>query len=373
MKGIVMEKYADKLVVFTKEGEFVEIKNYDKSIDIGQEVQIKGREHSNHIYKRLAAIAAAVILFLIGGYGIYGYCTPYGYVNIDINPSVEISYNLFNKVLKITGLNEEGSLIIEKIDGYKFKSLDKVINKVVDSAVKGNYIKEEEENVVLLTFTEKGKEIDENRVYEVVNEHIKETKNKVQIIVLESNDEVYQLAKKDKISPGKLMLINEALEVSEDKNIEDMIGRPVKEIVNMIKENKKQEKNNQKNMTEEKTKNKKENSNKGKQKVDKEEEKLNRQNKKEDKNKENNGIIRKNTPDKSNDKINNNKGNGKEKANGNNNKNNNKEEKEKGNKDNKLEDNKNNKNNKDNKNNENNSNNKDNTKNNNGIGKKGKD
>lgn len=243
VKGIIMEVHKNKAVVLTKEGSFLEIDKGDRALEIGQEITLDNNKRlKRQIIRRFVSAAAAFILLITTGYGVYGYYTPYGYVNVDINPSVEIAYNLYNRVIGLKGLNEDGNILISKMNDYKNKSIENVINEVIDKAVEEAYVKPEEENLILITITEKKDKIDDDKIYQSVDSHIKEKVKNTQVVIMEGDTKIYKKASEDKVSPGKLMLINKAIDLNKDIKYEEVANKSVKEIMKMIKEARKDNK-----------------------------------------------------------------------------------------------------------------------------------
>ncbi|WP_069649838.1 anti-sigma factor domain-containing protein [Caloranaerobacter ferrireducens] len=241
MKGIVMEIHKDKVIVLAKDGSFLEVNRGNRTLDIGQEIMIDtNKKLRRQIIRRFVSVAAAFILLLTTGYGVYGYYTPYGYINVDINPSVEIAYNLYNRVIDLKGLNEDGNILISKIKDYRNKPIENVINEVIDTAVEEAYVKPEEENVILITITEKKDKVDDKKIYKSVDSHIKQKVKNTQVVLIEGDTKVYKKASEDKVSPGKLMLIKEAIDLNKDIKFEEVAKKPVKEIMKIIKEAKKE-------------------------------------------------------------------------------------------------------------------------------------
>ncbi|MTI68637.1 MAG: anti-sigma factor domain-containing protein [Firmicutes bacterium] len=282
MKGIVMEKNNNKVIVMTNDGEFLEL-NKSKNVQIGEEIIINNNMNKNNIMKRFIAAAAILVLVLTGTFGAYGYCTPYGYVNVDINPSVEITYNLFNRVIDIKGLNDDGNKIVEKLENYKNKPIDSIVNEIVDKAIEDKYIESENENTVLVTITEDGKKIDDNKIYSSVKKHIDETETESELFVIKNDEKSLESAKEKDLSPGRLALINKALKTNKETSFEEISKKSVKEIVSIIKESKKSEKkelkNKKKQAKNEKKKKEKEQKENKDRKADKQDKKNNKQNK----------------------------------------------------------------------------------------------
>lgn len=238
VRGIVMEKNNNGLIVMTDDGQFLKINNPTRTIEIGQEIEVKNTAvHKTEVFRRIASIAAAIILFLSGGYGIYGHYMVYGYVDVDVNPSVELSYNLYKRVIGIKSLNEDGENLLENIKDYKNMPIQVVINKVIDSAIKEEYIKANEENTVLITLTENKNGMDK-KILEEIDSHMKNSSLFADVVVIESDKKSFEDAKKVNLSPGKLKLIEKAAEGNKQINPDEIKDKSVKEIMNIIKESK---------------------------------------------------------------------------------------------------------------------------------------
>ncbi len=240
-----MEKNKNGLIIMTHDGQFLEINNYFNPVEIGQEIDVKSSfSQKAKVFRRISSIAAAIILFLSGGYGVFGYHTVYGYVDVDINPSVELSYNLYKRVIGIKGLNEDGENIITHVKDYKNKPIEVVVNKVIDSAIKENYIKENSENAVLVTIAESKSLIDDSKILEEINTRIKDSSIEAEVVFIKSDKKSYEETKNDSKSPGKAKLIEKAVEENKNINPSEIKDKSVKEIMNIIKESNKENKEN---------------------------------------------------------------------------------------------------------------------------------
>lgn len=151
MKGVLIDKGKKNGTFLTVKGEFVKGKH--KNRDIGEEFVI---ERSIIDMKKTALIMMLVIT-LVGGYIPYSvYAIPYGYAEIDINPSVELGYNEGMEVTKIKAFNSEGRDLIKNItdeDGndieLKGMILKEAVNAVIAYATDQNYNTE----TVVVTYT----------------------------------------------------------------------------------------------------------------------------------------------------------------------------------------------------------------------------
>lgn len=65
------------------------------------------------VYRYAFVITALLLLITAGGYSLYS--RPVSYISIDINPSIELGINRFEKVVSATSYNEDGQTIIEQV------------------------------------------------------------------------------------------------------------------------------------------------------------------------------------------------------------------------------------------------------------------
>lgn len=76
-----------------------------------------------------AAACACVLLLLLGGRWLY--FTPTAEISIDINPSIELSVNRFDRVLFVNGLNEDGQELSSRLD-VKFKPYAEAVEQILN-------------------------------------------------------------------------------------------------------------------------------------------------------------------------------------------------------------------------------------------------
>lgn len=81
----------------------------------GQIVLLAPRRARRRRVLRLAA-AACLVLALLGMGGAYVALTPTAYVDIDVNPSIELGVNRFGGVVSATALNDDGERVLSEAD-----------------------------------------------------------------------------------------------------------------------------------------------------------------------------------------------------------------------------------------------------------------
>lgn len=251
LKAVIVDIQGKYAVALNGMGQFIKVKCND-SLKVGCEIEVPEKPVINiNSFVKVASIAAAFVFVMGLGFGVYSYNTPYSYIDIDINPSVEITANIYNKIIKVEALNEDGSKILSDVD-YRNKSIENGVEQILQNAIEEGYIKENDENAVMLTVSSK----DENRAAEVeknlqtaVEAELKPVQADTKILVEKVTEQKRVEAKKQEISPGKLVLIEKLKEEKPDVKVEEYKNAPVKDIVKSIDEHKKIDTNQYKNQS----------------------------------------------------------------------------------------------------------------------------
>lgn len=87
---------------------------------------VKKTTRGNYRY----AIAAVCIFFLFIG-GNWFYFSPTAQISIDINPSIALGINRFDKVISVVGYNEDGRTLAEALD-IRFQNYDDAVTKLLE-------------------------------------------------------------------------------------------------------------------------------------------------------------------------------------------------------------------------------------------------
>ena len=183
--------------------------------------------------KKKIALALAACAILSSGTGVYAYVkTPVAYVSMDINPSVEVGVNAFDKVVSVEAYNDDGKKIIEGTDLRNYH-IDNAISTLVSHAISDGYIKEDGSSAIEITTS-----TDKDKIATKFEESLKEVANET----LDNNDveadietENVALARRDEarklgITPGKLNLIQKLQELDPTITVEDYKDSSVKDI-----------------------------------------------------------------------------------------------------------------------------------------------
>ena len=81
-------------------------------------------------YKVLASAFACVALLLFGGYWLY--FTPTVEISIDVNPSIELGVNRFNRIVSLESYNEDGQALLDSLD-IRFTEYSDAVTQIIES------------------------------------------------------------------------------------------------------------------------------------------------------------------------------------------------------------------------------------------------
>lgn len=254
MKAVVVEIRKDNAALLSDDGCIVRVKN--KNYQIGQEIETSLK--TNVKFKKVAIFAAAACFALFIGGVATAYYVPSTYVSLDVNPSIEFSLNIFNRVLSVNGVNDDGSEIIEEIElsNLSNKTIDEAIAMVIDQITEDGYLNGEGNGIVLTTSAKdlkRAAELAEN-LEDVATETVEENDLEAEVNAEAVGAQRVAQARELEVTPGKLNLVEKLIESAEDPESVDMnywLDQSVKDIMAQTNENKEQNKDEESNSTSE--------------------------------------------------------------------------------------------------------------------------
>lgn len=237
MKGIVVEINKKGAVILTEDGLFEAIKN--RNYEVGQDISVTETRKPISRFAAMAASAAAVLVLTTSAG--FAYYTPTDYVSIDVNPSIEYSVNLFDRILDVKAVNDDGEKILKDLDLTNQK-LEKALLETIDKLIEDGYLTDDPDGGILITTSNKkisdAEELAghlKKDIQKYLNQHENITaKVKAEAVGKERVEE----AKKLGVTPGKLNLVEKLQNSTTGAiNVDDWLSKPVKDIVKAIKEN----------------------------------------------------------------------------------------------------------------------------------------
>lgn len=149
MRGIVMEIKGSRCVILKKDGTFAEIRN--RNYAVGQEVTAS----TPSVRKALSA-AACLVVICTAAFGYHLYYTPTSYVYMDINPSVRLDLNCFERVIDVVPLNEDAEVLLSNLTIHK-GSAEECMNTIVSACQEQNYLNEHNTDIEVSVRTDSAK------------------------------------------------------------------------------------------------------------------------------------------------------------------------------------------------------------------------
>ena len=136
--GLVFKVDRKNAVLITETGEFVRVMIGEESPSIGEKFTGVVVEEK-HGYVKKFVVAAAVFIMMSFGGSAYAYYTPVSTVLVEINPSIEIKVNSFDRIIEATAKNEDGEKLLKSLELSNYK-LEQGLILVVEEAANENYI-----------------------------------------------------------------------------------------------------------------------------------------------------------------------------------------------------------------------------------------
>lgn len=242
MKGIVVEINNKDAIILAEDGLFTKVKNIN--YEIGQSIKIKeNRKIGSKLITGAASLVAAMAICTIGAFAYY---TPTDYVSLDVNPSVEYSINMFNRILDVKAVNDDGEEILSSLD-LNNMTIEAAVKETLDKLIVDGYLTDDPNGGVVIT-TSNDELGEAEQLAADLEQEIQTYLDSQDGIVADVDAEAVDLervreARELGVTPGKLNLV-EKLQTSTSGaiNKEEWLDRPVKDINKAIKENRKLEK-----------------------------------------------------------------------------------------------------------------------------------
>lgn len=263
MKAVILEKKDGYAAALTDDGRIVRVKNPNDTI--GTVIQMK-KGTPNIIKKAVIWSAAAAAVLMVGGVGAWAYVSPYSYVSLDVNPSLEYTINRFDKVLSVKAVNDDGEQILQQIqlDALTFMGIEEALAKTVEEiAAQGYFEGDTPGNIMIATSSEDTQKADTlvetithsvNGVLDLITDEEQAADSDegeaaeapeeggIQLEVISAGEELVAQARQLNVTPGKLNLVQKLQESAADPgsiNMEEWLSKPVKDIMAATTANKK--------------------------------------------------------------------------------------------------------------------------------------
>ena len=204
-KGIIMEIRRNYVSVLTADGEFEKGRIASRSVRVGEEVYY--RPVTTRVKRNALKIPLVSFLTLTSISTIFVLCflfareSTYAYVNIEINPSIELELDENMEVQEIIALNADGEHLSAKLNALDEKHLFSILDVIVDSC--GDKISIDEKKMLIgVNYTGQA----DVEILEQVKEYFQMIYHDWQLITIRVPDEIRELALRNNTSMNKAFL-----------------------------------------------------------------------------------------------------------------------------------------------------------------------
>lgn len=118
----------------------------------------RARERRRHLLRWVTAVLCVLLLISAGAEGYSWMQAPVSFISIDVNPSIELALNRFERVVEVSAFNAQGAEVIGGLD-LKGRKYTDAVNRIVESPAMLRYLSDDEAELVF-TVAASGRESD---------------------------------------------------------------------------------------------------------------------------------------------------------------------------------------------------------------------
>lgn len=181
----------------------------------------KSQQKNKIHWQRFVALPICAVLICAISFGLISYNTQVCAISIDINPSVELGINPYNRVISAKGINSDGEKLIASV-GVNNKSYEDAVNEIV-----GYYeTNSNNDDVIVVTVDSESVE----KIEEVLENIEKCSGNGGNMYYCKNNTESVENAHSNGVSFGKYNAYLELKKYEPELTVDDIKDLSMKEI-----------------------------------------------------------------------------------------------------------------------------------------------
>ncbi|MBE6045988.1 MAG: hypothetical protein E7221_04730 [Clostridiales bacterium] len=192
-----------------------------------REVVPHARRRRRRLYRTIAGCAAALLIF-VGGFSMFhkGQEEVFAVVDIDVNPSVELSVDEAHKIIDAKALNDDGNIILDEMD-LKGVDINTACNALAGSMLKHGYLSEMSNSVMVSVQSEHKEDglAIEQMVSGNLNDYLQDTEISGAVLgqYVDGDEALAAFAAEHNISAGKAWLIKNLMATNSKHMTEDAL------------------------------------------------------------------------------------------------------------------------------------------------------
>ena len=191
----------------------------------------KAADKKRRNYRKRTALAACASLFLIFFMGLLSYqlyFTESAYIDIDVNPSIELTVNRLDRVISVYAYNEDGKNILGTLDLKHKKYSDAVSAIISEMEQEGYLVNNGLISATLRTDWNEGTRLTylEQTVTKYLSEHHNSSEHEIYAV----DDDTKKQAEEENVSPAKYLAIAELQKIVPDVTVEGCKDHSISDI-----------------------------------------------------------------------------------------------------------------------------------------------
>lgn len=153
MKAVITQITKGKAVLLTQDGGFLRVP--DRGYRVGQRIAVP-RKKRRPLRSLLAAACLLACGFMATAYAAEN--LPFSYVSVDVNPSVQMTLNWYNRVRSIRAVNEDAQAVVSELsqNGIVNQPIDSAMQMIYSALEEDAYLTEEADNDVVIAVASYG-------------------------------------------------------------------------------------------------------------------------------------------------------------------------------------------------------------------------
>lgn len=175
----------------------------------------------------IPAAACLVLLTVMLWGGTWLYFTPTMEISVDINPSIELGVNRFDRVISVDGYNEDGQALAQLLD-VKYQDFEDAIDRILENETVSTLLSGDG----LLSITVVGE--DDAQAARVLTRIESCTAGRENVCCYAAHAEDMETAHALELSCGKYRMYQELLALDPDIRVDEVRGMTMRELQTLI-------------------------------------------------------------------------------------------------------------------------------------------
>ena len=206
------------------------------SLYLRGEIQRRSRNRRAFRPRLAAACASFLLLLFAGGFSYHLYLTPDTYIDMDVNPSIELTLNRLGRVLEADPYNSDGEVILNHVD-VRHKSYEQAVQALLDEMIRLGYLTSDGlVSVTVQTDNENARQKLLGEIQASVDTLLDSHRCPASANVFAVSQEVRNCAHDYNLSPAKYLAITQLQEVDPTASYEKCAGHSISEIRRLTEE-----------------------------------------------------------------------------------------------------------------------------------------